>query len=128
MGSGFAYRGTAVPALYGMYILEDIVSGGAYYFDPAAAPACGQAPLHSLGFTIDGAQVQLDQQFGYDNYYSHRVDARLSEDGNGDLYVRLKSTGAVFRIEQASVPEPVTLALLATLVPLGMVLQRRGPG
>lgn len=85
VGSGFAYRGTAVPALYGMYVLEDIVSGGAFYFDPAAALPGGQAPLHSLGFTIGGAQVRLDEQFGYDNYYSHRVDARLSEDGNGEL-------------------------------------------
>jgi len=128
IGSGFAYRGTAIPALYGMYVLEDIVSGNAFYFDPTAAPPGGQAPLHSLGFTIGGAQVRLDDQFGYDNYYSHRVDARLSEDGDGELYVLLKSTGNVLRLEAASVPEPVTLALLGTLVPLGMILRRRGPG
>ena len=72
-----------------------------------------------------GAQTRLDEQFGYDNYYSHRVDARLSEDGNGELYVLLKSTGDIFRLEASAVPEPATFALLA---PLGLLLRRRGPG
>ena len=127
LGSGFVYRGSAIPALQGMYVTQDIVSGDAYYFDPAAVPAGGQAPVHKLDFTLNGAPVLLDEAFGYDNYYSHRVDARLSQDENGNLYTGLKSNGELFRLDPAAVPEPATLALLGMAAALGLAV-RRGSG
>ncbi len=128
LGSGFVYRGTAIPALQGMYVMQDVVSGNAYYFDPAAIPAGGQAPVHALNLTLNGVPVALDQAFGYDNYYSHRVDARLGQDENGELYTGLKSNGVLFELSATAVPEPGTLALLALPAAFGLVLRHRSAG
>ena len=128
VGSGFVYRGSKIPALQGMYVLEDIVSGDAYYFDPSAVPAGGQASLHALSFILDGAPITLDGSFGYDNDYSHRVDARLSQDSNGELLIALKSNGVLFDLDAAAaVPEPASLALLAAAASLGILMRKR-PG
>ena len=128
LGSGFVYRGKAIPKLQGKYVMQDIVSGNTYYFDPSEIPDGGQAPVYSLNFTLDGTPVLLNQAFGYNNYYSHRVDARLSQDDLGELYTGLKSNGILYRLDATAVPEPTTLALLGMAAGLGLLTRRQAAG
>ena len=63
--------------------------------------------------------------YGYPNPFNDglRVDARLSEDADGELLLALKSTGQVLRLE-ADVPEPATWMLLAGLLGAGAMMHR----
>lgn len=122
LGSGFVYRGQSIPALQGKYVLEDIVSGAAYYFDPQAGD---QAQMYSLDLTINGATISLNDQFGYGSNPFRRVDARVSQDEGGELYIGLKSTGEIFQLRAAAVPEPASLILLGSAAALGLATRRR---
>ena len=56
LGSGFLYRGTAIPALTGQYVLADIVVGRLFYFDPAdAAGERAGHPARNPAFRERGA-------------------------------------------------------------------------
>ena len=114
LGSGFVYRGTAIPGLYGKYVLADIVLGRLFYFDPADAVG-GPAPLHVLDLYENGAPISL-----YDTYYP-RADARLAQKTDGELLLLTKAAGEVFSLgAEVAVPEPTSLALLATLLAAGL--------
>lgn len=127
IGSGFLYRGDAIPALDGDYVLQDIVSGNIYYFNPADAPPGGMAPLQSLQLFSDGAPIDLRSAFGYDSsFVSPRVDARLSEDANGNLLLAMKATGSVFALTAEPIPEPASLACLAAGLAALAGFKRRG--
>ena len=129
IGSGFLYRGARLPQLDGDYILQDIVNGNLFYFDPASVPAGGQAQLYSLQVEQDGHLINLVSAYGYDSPYlfGPRVDARLSEDASGELDLALKSTGEIFQLTGAvalsvPVPEPGGPMLFAfALAALGRV-------
>ncbi len=130
IGSGFLYRGTLLPALDGDYILQDIVNGNLFYFDPASAPPGGQAQLYSLQVEQGGRLINLVDRYGYDSpsLFGPRVDARLSQSADGELLTALKSTGEIFEITAAAaVPEPSAALLLgAAVAALGWL--RRGMG
>lgn len=113
LGSGFLYRGAAVPALYGKYVMQDIVNGRIFTFDPASASAGNEAVLSEVMLAdADGAPLNLYTAYGYVGYNGLRVDARLSVDPDGELLMALKADGAVFALT-ADVPEPASLVLLA---------------
>lgn len=121
IGSGFLYRGSAIPELYGMYVLADIVTGVLFYFDPNAAPPGGQAPLHELLVEENGNFVTLTSSYGISNDFqvSPRVDLRLSQLADGELVAALKSNGEVFALSDGiPVPEPGTATLLAGMIAL----------
>ena len=108
IGSGFLYRGTAIPALIGQYVLADIVIGRLLYFDPASVLPGQQATLHQLDLYENGALVDL-----YGQYYP-RADTRLAENTNGELLLLTKATGEVFSLGSVmDLPEPASLLLVA---------------
>ena len=114
LGSGFVYRGSAIPELYGKYVMQDIVTGRIFIFDPAAVPVGGQAMLTELTLSQNGQPFVLDD---VDGYYSPilkgpRVDARLSQNSIGELLIEVKATGEVYELGPSAVPEPVALAIL----------------
>lgn len=112
LGSGVLYRGTALPGLYGKYVMADIVLGRLLVFDPAES-VDGYAPVGELPLAYDGSFVDLSERFGYDTFINGpRVDARLSQDADGELLLALKANGTVYRVTGEPVPEPATLALL----------------
>ena len=125
LGSGFLYRGSLIPALYGKYVMADIVLGRLFVFDPAAA-INGPAPLTELQLTQDDQVINLPSAYGYDTFINGpRVDARLSEDANGELLLALKANGTIYRLE-ADVPEPPTWTLMALLIPLSRLRKKAG--
>ena len=126
IGSGILYRGAAIPALDGMYVMADIVSGRMYYFDPATSSGCGKSPLHELIVEQGGVAINLRDTFGYDSFLvSPRVDARLSEDANGEPLLLLKANGEVFRLGAGqTVPEPGSGEVLVGAL-VGLLVLRR---
>ena len=108
LGSGFLYRGTAIPALTGQYVLADIVVGRLFYFNPADAAGGGLATLRELQLFENGAPIDL-----YSTYYP-RADTRLAQLPNNELWLLSKARGEVFALGSVDVPEPASMALLLT--------------
>ena len=126
LGSGFLYRGTKLPALYGKYVMADIVYGRLFVFDPAEAVGGGVAPLTELLLTENGAPFSITDAYAYSDRFG-RVDARLGEDRDGELLLALKANGQVFQLV-ADVPEPAGwgLVLVGLLGVWGMRFSGRG--
>ena len=112
IGSGFLYRGAGIPALYGKYLLADIVVGRVFLFDPTTVSPGTQAVLSELAFTLDGQPLQFS---GTDAFVTgYRTDSRLSLDKDGELLLALKSTGQVFALQaEIEVPSPGATGLAA---------------
>ena len=124
LGSGFVYRGTKIPALIGKYVMADIVLGRLFVFDPAAA-VNGPAPLTELLLTQDDQILDLSATYGYSSFVNGpRVDARLSQDADGELLLAMKATGTLYALDAEPIPEPATVLLLAALVPLARLRER----
>ncbi len=124
LGSGILYRGSAIPALDGMYVMTDIVNGRLFACDPATGD------MSEVQVLDDSGAISIVGRFGYDSWLiSPRVDARLSADGDGELLLALKSTGTVYRLDAAELPEPGALALLALpLLTLARLRRALRPG
>lgn len=127
LGSGFLYRGTAIPELFGLYVMQDIVTGRIFVFDPTQASGTSVAPVYELGVTQDGQLINLRSTFGYDSWLNGpRIDARLSLGPNGELLDAFKATGTVYALsDTTAVPEPASFALLLTAVAAAHRLNRR---
>ena len=128
VGSGYLYRGTRLPSLYGHYILADIVLGRILTFDPAqpGGGTCDTTTVTEIALTgpDGGPQLDLTLLYGYPGWFnSPRVDARLSPDADGEPLLLLKATGIAYSLLAQDVPEPATLALLA---PIALLARRRG--
>ncbi len=67
VSSGFVYRGTAIPQLYGKFVFGDITTGAIYYSDLAAMLAADDgnpntmAPIESLGILWNDPHDAPDQ-------------------------------------------------------------------
>ncbi len=108
LGSGILYRGSAIPALVGKYVMADIVKGRLFACDPTTGD------MSELQVLDDSGPISIVDKFGYESWLiSPRVDARLSTDGDGELLLALKSDGTVYSLDSAVMPEPATLTLLA---------------
>ncbi|MBU3077246.1 PQQ-dependent sugar dehydrogenase [Sphingomonas quercus] len=123
IGGAFVYEGDLVPALDGMILLSDLVSGRLFYFDPADAIG-GPAMLRELLLTMDGLAVTLRDLEGYGG--QRRVDLRLGVDADGEIYMITKGDGAIYRFAANGVPEPATwLSMILGLGLAGAALRRR---
>ncbi len=113
VAGGFVYRGRKVPALRGKLVFGDITTGRFWYADradvlraddgdPASLAATHQvdAGLRKLveeTFRARGAQGEtLPGAAGVSG--RGRVDVRLAEDADGELYVLTKSDGAIRQV------------------------------
>ena len=100
VGGGFVYRGAAIPALRGQYVFTDFPRGRLFAFD-AGLPQPGQQLIEELRLAFDGTEQDLVDVAGFPNTYrpgSDRVDARLSVDANGELYLLTKGDGWIRRL------------------------------
>lgn len=101
IGGGFVYRGAAIPALIGKYVFTDFPRGRLFAIDADNLPEDGQAPIEELRIAFDGTERDLVDEAGFPNTYqpgSERVDARVSVDAAGELYVLTKGDGWIRRL------------------------------
>ena len=122
VGSGFVYRGEAIPELIGKFVFTELVRGRVFYIeaepvdsteDDASTEA--QEPvevlvpgtpttIHELDILIDGEEGSLSEIAGMPNtYLSHlpyttRVDLRLSVDRHGEMYLLSKGDGWIRKL------------------------------
>lgn len=100
VGGGFVYRGAAIPALSGRYVFTDFPRGRVFTFD-ASLPQAGQQLIEELRIAFEGTERDLVDVAGFPNTYrpgSSRVDARVSVDANGELYLLTKGDGWIRRL------------------------------
>ena len=108
VGSGFVYRGDAIPELRGKYIFADIVRGRVFYIDTDALTPGVPAPVRELRISFDGQERDLKEVAGHPNTYrapgSLRVDLRLGMDAAGELYLLTKGDGWIRKLVSAGGP------------------------
>ncbi len=108
VGSGFAYRGDAIPELRGKYVFADIVVGRVFYIETDALTPGEPAPIKELRIAFDGRERGLKEVAGYPNTYrdpgSLRVDIRLGIDDAGELYLLTKGDGRIRKLVPAVAP------------------------
>jgi mono/diheme cytochrome c family protein len=113
ISSGFVYRGRRIPALRGKLVFGDITTGRIWYAERADVLRADDgdptslAPTHEVDaglrrlveetFRARGAQgATLPGAAGVSG--RGRVDMRLAEDGDGELYVLTKSDGVIRQV------------------------------
>jgi len=110
IANGFVYRGKRIPALQGTLVFGDITTGRIWYAQMKEVLAADDgnpltlAPLHELGtrlralseetFKRRGGQGDTLPGFGAVAGRG-RVDIRLAEDNDGELYVLTKGDGMI---------------------------------
>ena len=110
IANGFVYRGKRIPALQGTLVFGDITTGRIWYARISDVLAADDgdpmtlAPLHELG---TGLRALAEETFkrrggkgenlpGFGAVAGRgRVDIRLAEDNDGELYVLTKSDGMI---------------------------------
>lgn len=110
IANGFVYRGKRIPALQGTLVFGDITTGRIWYAQMKEVLAADDgnpltlAPLHELGTPLRAlSEATFRRRGGAGNGLpgrgavagAGRVDIRLAEDQDGELYVLTKSDGMI---------------------------------
>jgi mono/diheme cytochrome c family protein len=110
IANGFAYRGKRIPALQGTLVFGDITTGRIWYAQMKEVLAADDgnpltlAPLHELGTRLRALSEETfrrrggqgDSLPGFGAVAGRgRVDIRLAEDNDGELYVLTKGDGMI---------------------------------
>ena len=100
IGSGYVYRGAAIPELRGKYVFADLVNGRIFYIETAGLQAGSPAEIRELRVFIDGAEANIADAHGHPNTYARgvRADLRLGIDSRGELYTLTKGDGWIRKI------------------------------
>ncbi len=103
IAGGYVYRGSAVPALRGLYFFGDIPSGRMFYLKADAIAPGTQTTVYELGLTRNRADVRLTALAG-----TTRADVRFGIDLDGEVYVMTKGDGRIRRVAAVPAPPAVT--------------------
>ena len=110
IANGFVYRGKRLPALQGTLVFGDITTGRIWYAHMKEVLAADDgnpltlAPLHELGTRLRALSEETFRRRGGKGDSlpgrgavagSGRVDIRLAEDNDGELYVLTKGDGMI---------------------------------
>jgi hypothetical protein len=110
IANGFVYRGQRIPALQGTLVFGDITTGRIWYAQMKEVLAADDgnpltlAPLHELGAGLRALSEETfrrrggrgDSLPGFGAVAGRgRVDIRLAEDNDGELYVLTKGDGMI---------------------------------
>ena len=100
IGGGHVYRGASIPELVGRYVFTEFVRGRIFAFDANQVVPGDPAPIEEIRLAFDGVERELADVSGYPNTYNNtrRVDARLSVDADGELYLLTKGDGRIRRL------------------------------
>ncbi len=107
VGGGHVYRGASIPELVGKYVFTEFVRGRVFAFDADGVVPGDPAPIEEVRLAFDGVERELADVAGYPNTYNNtpRVDARLSVDADGELYLLTKGDGRILRLV-SNAPDP----------------------
>jgi len=110
IANGFAYRGKQIPALQGSLVFGDITTGRIWYASMKDVLAADDgnpltmAPLHELGTGLRALSEETYKKRGGQNPSmpgrgfiagAGRIDLRLAEDTDGELYLLTKGDGMI---------------------------------
>lgn len=113
IANGFVYRGKKIPALKGTFVFGDITTGRIWYAHMKDILAADDgnpltfAPIHELGTQIRALAEETYKKRGGKNpglpgrgaiAGAGRIDLRLAEDSEGELYVLTKADGMIRKI------------------------------
>ncbi|OLF11652.1 hypothetical protein BLA60_12010 [Actinophytocola xinjiangensis] len=95
ISGGFVYRGDDLPHLRGKYLFTDLVDGRIFYTE-ASEMRRGRpmAQIYQLMvYTPDGQRTTMRDLVGDD-----RVDLRIGQDAEGELYLIAKANGKIWKV------------------------------
>jgi len=110
IANGFVYRGKRIPALQGSLVFGDITTGRIWYADMKEVLAADDgnplslAPIHELGTRLRSLSEETYRRRGGPDAGlpgrgavagRGRIDLRLAEDNEGELYVLTKGDGMI---------------------------------
>ncbi len=93
ISGGFVYQGQAIPALQGIYVFGDIVTGRLFSVEADQLKLGQQAEIQELGLRVDGQPTTLREVTGI-----NRVDLRFGLGFKNELYLFAKSDGRVWKV------------------------------
>jgi mono/diheme cytochrome c family protein len=96
MAGGYEYKGKAIPAFAGKFILGDIAKGKIYIADVSKIREGKHVDIQRLHLRIGGKETTLLAVAGLG-----RVDMRLGQDAQGELYVTTKYDGRIYKMVHA---------------------------
>ena len=107
IGGGHVYRGASIPELVGKYVFTEFVRGRVLAFDAEDVRPGDPAAIEEIRLAFDGVERDLVEMSGFPNTYNNtrRVDARLSVDADGELYLLTKGDGRIRRLA-SNAPDP----------------------
>jgi len=96
ISGGFVYAGDEIPLLKGKYIFGDIPRGKLFYAEVDEMELGQQAPVYQLNIEAEGQPTDLETLT-----QNRRVDLRLGQDGEGELYIFTKADGVLYKVVDA---------------------------
>src|SRR5690606_9774171 len=90
---GFEYQGTRAPELNGKYVFGDMNFGRLFYINLNEVKPGHQATIRELNITVNGKPTSTAELCG-----NERVDLRLGQDHEGEIYFFSKQDGKVYRL------------------------------
>ncbi|MFK7924974.1 MAG: PQQ-dependent sugar dehydrogenase [Bacteroidia bacterium] len=93
VSGGYVYHGDKIKALKGKYIFGDIARGAVFYSEVEEMIDGQQAPVYRLNLAFEG---KVQDMIEITN--NKRVELRIGQDNEGDLYLMCKSNGTIYKI------------------------------
>ena len=94
---GFEYTGSLAPELKGKYIFGDMNNGRLFYLNISEIKPGALTPIREFHITVNGKPVSTAELCG-----SKRVDMRLGQDHDGEIYFFSKQDGKVYKFVSAN--------------------------
>lgn len=94
---GFEYTGSLAPELKGKYVFGDMNNGRLFYLNVNEIKPGAMATIREFHIAVNGAIVSTAQLSG-----SKRVDLRLGQDHEGEIYFFSKQDGKIYRFVSAN--------------------------
>ncbi len=95
---GIVYSGSLIPQLQGKFIFGGVVNGRVFYSDYADMLAADDGIPETTADVYELQLVQGGQDVDMNNLVSGRVDLRIAEDADGELYLMSKGDGFIRKI------------------------------
>ncbi len=95
---GIVYEGTLIPQLQGKFILGSVVNGRVFYADYADMLAANDGAPETTADVFELQLIQGGQEIDLNSIVPGRVDLRIAEDADGELYLLTKGDGVIRKL------------------------------